>query len=188
MNFIRTLAFAASSLAFTLVATPAQAADKYGEKTPLRLPAENKTADTVGSSGGSLMRTLIGLAVVVAVIYGVTWLLRQAKNGKPGGAGHTGLATIATVSLAPGRTMSLVRAGRDLVLVGVADHGVTPIRTYTEEEARDAGLLGGEEVTGVPVGTLEKLSGTAAAPGPRNGWRAAADKALDQLRSRTVRK
>jgi hypothetical protein len=34
-----------------------------------------------------------------------------------------------------------VRAGRDLVLLGVAEHGVVPIRTYSEEEAYTAGLI-----------------------------------------------
>jgi hypothetical protein len=29
-----------------------------------------------------------------------------------------------------------VRAGRELVLLGVAEQGVTPIRRYTEQEAR----------------------------------------------------
>src|SRR5205085_5082585 len=35
----------------------------------------------------------------------------------------------------------LVRAGRDLVLLGVAEHGVVPIRMYSEEEAFTAGLI-----------------------------------------------
>ena len=37
--------------------------------------------------------------------------------------------------------MHLVRAGNDYVLLGSAEHGVVPIHRYTEEEARDAGLL-----------------------------------------------
>ena len=34
---------------------------------------------------------------------------------------------------------------RELVLVGVAEHGVTPIRTYTEEEALELGLIGEDD-------------------------------------------
>ncbi len=37
--------------------------------------------------------------------------------------------------------MHLVRAGSDYVLLGSTEHGVAPIHRYTEEEARDAGLL-----------------------------------------------
>ena len=37
--------------------------------------------------------------------------------------------------------MHLVRAGNDYLLLGSAEHGVMPIHRYTEEEAREAGLL-----------------------------------------------
>jgi flagellar protein FliO/FliZ len=37
--------------------------------------------------------------------------------------------------------MHLVRAGQEIVLVGVAEHAVVPIRIYGEAEARAAGLL-----------------------------------------------
>jgi len=41
----------------------------------------------------------------------------------------------------PGRLDHLVRAGREIVLVGAAEHAVTPLRVYTEDEARELGLL-----------------------------------------------
>ena len=34
-----------------------------------------------------------------------------------------------------------MRAGADIVLVGIAESGVTPIRTYTEEEAIATGII-----------------------------------------------
>ena len=37
--------------------------------------------------------------------------------------------------------MHLVRAGQEIVLVGVSEHAVVPIRIYGEAEARAAGLL-----------------------------------------------
>ena len=84
------------------------------------------------------MRTFVGLAIVLAVIYGIDWVLKQVKRSKEDrGAGH-GLETTAVVALGPNRSLHLVRAGRELVLVGVAEHGVTPIRTYSEDEAIDA--------------------------------------------------
>jgi flagellar protein FliO/FliZ len=36
--------------------------------------------------------------------------------------------------------VQLVRAGRELMLIGVGEHGVTPLRRYTEAEAIEAGL------------------------------------------------
>ena len=53
----------------------------------------------------------------------------------------SGLTSLATLPLGSGRTLHLVRAGRDYLLVGTAEHGVAPIHRYTEEQARDAGLL-----------------------------------------------
>jgi flagellar protein FliO/FliZ len=47
---------------------------------------------------------------------------------------------MATLPLGSGRSVTLVRAGTEVVLLGVAEHGVTPIKTYTEEEALELGL------------------------------------------------
>jgi len=62
------------------LAAPVQGAN---EKTPVNLgsaPAQHAT--TAGSGGGSLFRMLFGLLVVVGVIYGVYWILKQVKKGK----------------------------------------------------------------------------------------------------------
>ena len=91
------------------------------------------------------MRTFVGLAIVLAVIYGVAWVLKQVKRSKEERGQGTSLETTAVVALGPNRSLHLVRAGRELVLVGVAEHGVTPIRTYTEDEAIDLGLIGEDD-------------------------------------------
>ena len=104
------------------------------------MPARN-LGDAGASGGGSLVRTFVGLAIVVAVIYGLYWVLRQIKSSREERAVGTGLASQAVVPLGPNRSLHLVRAGRELVLVGVAEHGVTPIRTYTQIEAEELGLV-----------------------------------------------
>jgi flagellar protein FliO/FliZ len=122
----------------------AAAADPYGENTPLNLPSDAaaKTADVGGGTSGGLARTFVGLAVVVAVIYGLTWVLRQMKKSSSGErSSGFGLSTEASMPLGPNRSVHLIRAGRELVLVGSAEHGIVPLRTYTEDEARDLGLL-----------------------------------------------
>jgi len=45
------------------------------------------------------------------------------------------------VPLGPGRAVHLIRVGTELVLVGSAEQGVVPIRTYSEDEALALGVL-----------------------------------------------
>jgi flagellar protein FliO/FliZ len=123
-----------------LPATPALAQAASVESTPVDLTGASDQGSHVGG-GGSIVRTIVGLAIVIGVIYGVAWVLRQVKASRQPRATGTGLATLASVPLGPNRSVHLVRAGRDLVLLGVAEQGVVPIRTYTEEEAYTAGLI-----------------------------------------------
>src|SRR5437867_1918554 len=74
-----------------------------------------------GASGGSLVKTFLALGVVVAVIYGLYWILKQVKKSREERSHGTGLHIEATVALGPNRSLHLVRAGRELVLVGVAE-------------------------------------------------------------------
>ena len=159
-----TVAYATANFTLLVLPTLAQAAEKkeapplsgtYGEDKPLDLPvdAPRQLNDAGASGGGSLVRTFVGLAVVVAVIYGLYWVLRQVKSSREERTVGRGLAPQAVVPLGPGRSLHLVRAGTELVLLGVAEHGVTPIRTYSVEEATAAGLIddhGDEELQPLP--------------------------------------
>jgi flagellar protein FliO/FliZ len=134
------LAFAPPAAAFT----PSSKAG--GENTPLNLNPSLTSASHASSSGGaSIVRTIVGLAIVIAVIWGLAWILRQVKAGREGGRdshqSSAGLASVAALTLGAGRSVHLVRAGSDYVLLGSTEHGVAPIHRYTEEEAHDAGLL-----------------------------------------------
>src|SRR5881227_446769 len=136
--------FIAAAMALaTLLLNPqlavARAATDTGEKTPLNLKDAPSTGHVGG--GGSLVRTIVGLAVVIGVIYGLYWILKQVKASREEKASGTGLTALATLPLGAQRSLQLVRAGRELHLVGVSEHGVTPVRTYSEEEADAAGLL-----------------------------------------------
>jgi flagellar protein FliO/FliZ len=100
-----------------------------------------------------------------------------------------GLETTATVALGPNRALHLVRAGNELVLVGVAENAVTPIRTYTEDEARAAGLLseddeGDDDVE--PEGPRGPV-GTLLAPRRKGVRSMTIGEALERLRKATVR-
>lgn len=90
-----------------------------------------KGEDTGGSSdsGGSVLRFIFGLAVVLGAIYGVHWLLKKwGQSRLQGVAGRTGVIdVVATTALAQGRALHLVRVGDELVLVGATENSITRI-------------------------------------------------------------
>jgi flagellar protein FliO/FliZ len=140
-----------------------------GENAPLNLDGADAASQAAGSSGGGLVRTIVGLAVVIGVIYGLHWVLKQVKSAREGQASGTALDTLASLPLGGSRSVHLVRAGGEIVLLGVSEGGVTPIRSYTEAEARALGLIGESDRDGGPP----------AAFGQSGNW-------LDKLRDRTV--
>src|SRR6476659_5641858 len=100
---------AAATAATSLLLTPTLAlasAPPTGEKTPLNL----KDAPSTGhvSGGGSLVRTIVGLAVVIGVIYGLYWILKQVKASREEKASGTGLTALATLPLGAQRSLQLV--------------------------------------------------------------------------------
>ncbi len=154
---------ALSLLAYVPVAFAAPGSSATGEDAPLNLPAETaRTQAGAGPGGGSLVRTIVGLAVVIGVIYGLGWVMRQVKASREEATGGHGLRSAATIALGPNRSLHLVHAGRELVLVGVAEQGVTPIRTYSHEEAVELGLLDPEDLepdrTGLPDGRDQRAA------------------------------
>jgi flagellar protein FliO/FliZ len=131
---------AAKTAAKTHAQSDRALAASTGENTPLHLSA-TKTATHAASSGGgaSIVRTVVGLAIVIAVIYGIAWIMRLAKKGKTRPTGN-GLSQLAHLPLGSGRSVTVVRAGNEVIVVGVAENGVTPLRTYTEAEAIANGI------------------------------------------------
>ncbi|HEX4805250.1 MAG TPA: flagellar biosynthetic protein FliO [Conexibacter sp.] len=125
-----------------------------GESTPVHLAGGGNGGAHIGG-GGSIVRTIVGLAIVIGVIYGVAWVLRQVKASRQPRATGTGLAALASVPLGSGRSVQLVRAGTDLVLLGVAEQGVVPIRAYTQDEARAAGLVDEDGMLLLPDGDAD---------------------------------
>ena len=140
----RSLPAIAAAMACALLTAPAALAatttTPSGENTPLHLDTA-PAAEHTGSGGGGLVRTIVGLAVVIGVILGLHWILKQVKSSRESASTGGGLRSLATLALGPGRSLHLVRAGREIVLVGAADGSVTPLRVYTEDEARRLGLL-----------------------------------------------
>ena len=172
----RLTALGAACISMLLVAPPALAADS-GESTPLNLPSVGQT-QTASTGGSSLVRTFVGLAIVLAVIYGLYWVLKQVKASRESAASGQGLESVATIPLGSNRSLHLVRAGRELVLLGVSEQSVVPIRAYSEEEARALGLTGSGGQPDVVDGDARK-----ALPSPAATLR----DTLARLQQRTVR-
>ncbi len=184
------LGTALMGLAVLAHACPAQAftpsSKGGGEAAPLNLSPS--TASHTSSGGASIVRTIVGLLIVIAVIWGLTWILKQVKTGRETRSAGSGLTSLATLALGSGRTLHLVRAGRDYLLVGSAEHGVAPIHRYTEQQARDAGLLDLPEppepdAEDTPPRLLQ-IPGQVRASGVPN----AVSDALDRMREWTVRR
>jgi flagellar protein FliO/FliZ len=124
-----------------------------GENTPLNLSSPGSTVHA-SSGGASIVRTVVGLAIVIAVIWGLSWILRQVKSGRDPDVPSTGLQSVAALTLSTGRSVHLVRAGNEYVLLASAEHGVAPIHRYSEDEAREAGLLPAEDEPARPRRSL----------------------------------
>ncbi|HEX5145429.1 MAG TPA: flagellar biosynthetic protein FliO [Conexibacter sp.] len=190
------------------LAAGASAPARSGESTPVDLTGASNPGGSHVGGGGSIVRTIVGLAIVIGVIYGVAWVLRQVKASRQPKATGSGLAPLASVPLGSGRSVQLVRAGTDLVLLGVAEQGVVPIRTYTQEEARAAGLVDDDGLLILPAEQAAPprerrmprvalpqlaLPKPSAAPRPKLALPAAGaggrgpSRAVEQLRAWTVR-
>jgi flagellar protein FliO/FliZ len=191
--------FAACSTLMLSASTALAAGDS--ERTPLNLEEESTKAGS-GGGGGGLVRTIVGLAIVISVIYGVYWILKQVKASREESASGSGLSSVATLPLGPNRSLHLVRSGDELVLLGVGEQGVTPVRHYTEDDAREAGLLADHEEElpePMPIAVVEASQPRALLPAPNgngngNGNGKPANVAeflnrfVNDLRMRTVRR
>lgn len=174
---------AASPVTLAFASGTSTVADPYGENKSLGIDkvATTSSAQAPGSTGNALAKTILGLGVVIAVIYGLTWVLKQMKASSQSG-GFGGLTAEASVPLGPGRAVHLIRAGRELVLIGSAEHGVMPIRTYTEDEAVELGLIPD------PADAENEPSLAASVIGaPAASLVGAARPAFQRLRDRTLR-
>lgn len=97
---------------------------------------EGEPAPGGGTSAGTLVRMVAGLAIVLVVIYGVYWLLRAHGRSK-GAKNDERIGVLATTTLAPNRTVHLVRVGDELHLIGAAENGVSSLRSYRGDEATE---------------------------------------------------
>lgn len=175
---------ALSGAAAALLCAPAIVLAADGESTPLGLEAASEeVARSSGAGGSGILRTIVGLVVVIAIIYALTWVLKAVKRAREAQSSGTALNSVASLPLGPNRSLHLVRAGDVVVLLGVSEGGVTPIRTYHEEEALALGLIPAEPAADGLGSLVPESSGLALRPTAATGRLA---RVVAELRRRTV--
>jgi flagellar protein FliO/FliZ len=135
-------AFLAAGVCLLVLAPTALASAFERDRTPLPagVTGASGSADAGAATGagsgatGAIVRGVVGLFVVLAVVYGLYWLLRSAARSRSGGSDGR-MEVVATTTLGANRSLHLVRAGGELIMIGVAEQAITPIRVYSQEEA-----------------------------------------------------
>ena len=158
-------------------ATPTIATDT----TPLSSAVRNGASDAAtkhSSSGGAFVRLIVGLFIVLAVIYGIYWLLKTYSKSKKGGGvgGAAGIDVVATTAIGPNRSLHLVRVGDEFVLVGAAEQTISQLRTWNADESRKL-----EQQLDNEGGSLRALTDRSTSGAPP------LLKLMDELRKRTLR-
>jgi flagellar protein FliO/FliZ len=153
----------------TQASTSTQAPAFHKDTTPLPSGVTHSSGDGsattgISSSSGAIARTIVGLAIVLAVVYGLYWLLKSAAKSRTAQTDGR-IEVVATTTLAPNRALHLIRSGDELILIGATEQSVTPIRVYSAEEARamDLELAAAAQLPNAPgrpptpTGVLEAL-------------------------------
>lgn len=195
MSLLRATIGAAAAVV-ALHARAAVALAATSEDTPLKLsdPDAAPVREVGGGSGDGIVRTIVGLAVVVAVIWGLSWVLRQVKSSREERASGSGLSSLGTLPLGANRSVHVVRAGREVLLLGVSEHQITRLGSWSQSEAEAHGLIAGPDDAVALPDPVPALPGSAPArsdTAPQAFGRSAGDTArqlLEELRRRTVRR
>ena len=165
---VRLLAAAVACVTCAFVLCTSAAAETYQrDRTPLPKLAGAGSGSVHASAGGAFARLGIGLMLVIAVIFGIYWVIKRSSRGRKQTASGN-LNIVATAPLGPNRAVHLLRVGNDLVLVGSAEGGVRPIRFYKGDDAEALAQA------------LDPADPFGRAPAPRGNF-------LDELRRRTAR-
>lgn len=97
--------------------------------------AENTATQETGgtqSTAWQIIKTILVLALVVACIYGVVFLLR--KTGNPAFKTDPYLKKVASLPLAPGKSVCIVSTPTQAFMVGVSDNAVSAIGEITDKD------------------------------------------------------
>ena len=146
--------------------TPQASADNINEKSLTFSDGPTKSAVKAAPAVGiwDLVRMVLILAFVVALIYGLFYLLKKSTGGRLSEA--SSMRILGNLQLPGNRTVHLIEAGRQVFLVGGAEHSVNLIAEITDPESLDDIRLKYQTATpGVRKNFSDLLSGVLAAAG-----------------------
>ncbi|MGE0028802.1 MAG: FliO/MopB family protein [Thermoleophilia bacterium] len=154
------------------------------EKLPIPEGSDNPVSMS-GGAGGTLIRLVLGLGIVVGLIGGVWYVLKRVQRSRYPGMDDRNPAglidVLATTSLGPNRSLHLVKVGEEIVLVGSTDHQVAPI---TRIGAEDAASL-----AGAAAPHPKSFRGDPGAAARTRAQKSATDQSVvDRLRAMTARR
>jgi len=179
---------AATTAAATEKAPASKAATSVPADPDEKLPIPEGSDSPVsvsGGAGGTLIRLMLGLGIVVGLIAAVWYVMKRVQRSRypamddrnPAGL----IDVLATTSLGPNRSLHLVKVGEEIVLVGSTDHSVAPITRIGADDA--AGLAG----AGAPQ--PKAFRGDPGSAARTRAETAAADASVvDRLRAMTARR
>jgi len=139
--------FAAAAPA--VFAPVAAAADMNAVNNAAKIASSVGAGTAVPSIGvGAVLQTLVGLAVVVALVFACAWLARRFGL-QPSGRGQF-VRTIGGVSLGGKERVAVVQIGDTWLVVGAAPGNVRLLHTMPAPAASETGASGGGEPDAAP--------------------------------------
>lgn len=115
-------------------ATTAKAAPAPAASDPESQPIPEGSSGPVSVDaglGGTALRLLLGLLVVVGLIMGVWYVMKRVQRSRYPALDDSGggqlISVLATTPLGPNRALHIVRVGEEVVLVGATDHAVQTV-------------------------------------------------------------
>lgn len=110
-------------------------------------PAGNAAAPSTGSllpgeAGGGLLRSLMGLAIVLSLIGGLAWLGRKFGNRVTGGKSNV-LKTVAALAVGQRENVVVVELGEQWLVLGVAPGRVNTLAQLPRQELPQAEMQAG---------------------------------------------
>jgi len=145
----------------------APAGGQQADTRPVRAVERSRIEDkTVASGGGggmwvAVLRTVLALAVVAALIFGLRILLRRFGAGRLVGRTSGPVSVLGRTSVSPRQQLLLIRVGRRLVLVGSGPEGMAALM-----EIRDADEVA--DLVRLAEGGDRQAAADAAAGGPED--------------------
>lgn len=103
--------------------------DSPGAVAPART-ASRPVAIGSGVSEAKPFTVLLGLACILAIIFGAAWLIRRMGAVTMGG--QSAMKILAGLSVGPRERVLLIEAGDKQILIGVASGSVTHLQTFDD--------------------------------------------------------